>query len=78
MQANRERASLRAVQLGEQDQLALDAVRLETVGALDARLSALAKTRAAFSAVEDAVQAPLGNVLWIQPAAFAQANERRR
>ncbi|MDQ2775359.1 MAG: TolC family protein [Acidobacteriota bacterium] len=67
IQASRERATFRAVQLGEEDQLALNAVRLESVAALHARFTALAKTRAAFSGLEDAVQAPLGNVPWIQP-----------
>ncbi len=67
IQASRERATFRAVQLGEEDQLALNAVRVESIAALHARLAALAKTRAAFSGLEDAVQAPLGNVPWIQP-----------
>jgi cobalt-zinc-cadmium efflux system outer membrane protein len=68
IQASHERATFRAVQLGEQDQLALNAVRVESVAALHARFTALAKTRTAFSGLEDAVQAPLRNVPWIQPS----------
>ena len=67
IQAGREHASVRAVQLGEEDRLTLNNIRLESVGALHAQLDALNKTRAAFSALEDAVQTPLGGVPWIQP-----------
>ncbi len=74
IQGGRERAMVRAVEVGEDDRVALNSIRLESVAAFHARLNALAKTRAAFSALEDAVQAPLlgnvplGNVLWTRPA----------
>jgi cobalt-zinc-cadmium efflux system outer membrane protein len=77
IQATRERAAFRAVQLGEEDRLALNAVRLETISALAARTQALARTRAALSALEDAVQAPLRNVPSIQPAGASQNREQQ-
>jgi len=63
--------------LGEEDQLTLNAMRLESVSALDARLQSLAKTRAALSALEDAVQAPLRNVPRIQPATAPRNQEHQ-
>jgi outer membrane protein, heavy metal efflux system len=78
IQAGRERATLRAVQFGEEDQLALNAVRVESVAALHARFAALAKTRAAFSGLEDAVQAPLGKVPWIQPPEDGNREQYRK
>jgi len=77
IQSSRERAMFRAVQLGEEDQLTLNAMRLESVSALDARLQSLAKTRAALSALEDAVQAPLRNVPRIQPATAPRNQEHQ-
>ncbi len=68
-QQSREQAMLRAVKVGEEDRLALNAIRLESVDAFQGRVEALAKTRAAFSALENAVQAPLGKVPWIAPGA---------
>jgi cobalt-zinc-cadmium efflux system outer membrane protein len=65
IQATRERATIRAVQLGAEDRLALNAMQLESLTVRSARLSALAKTRTAFSALEEAVQAPLGDVPWL-------------
>jgi hypothetical protein len=75
IQGTRERAALRAVQLGEEDQLALNSLRLESIAALHARLDALAKTRAAFSALEDAVQAPLSRIPLIQVSSVAPSKQ---
>jgi len=72
IQKDRERSMVRAVQLGQDDRLALDAVRLQSVEAQQARLQALAKTRAAWSGLEDAVQAPLDDVQWIAPQAKSE------
>jgi outer membrane protein TolC len=69
IQADRERAALHAVQVGEEDQVSLLTIRLETAGASRARANALARARLAFAALEDAVQAPLDSVPWILPAA---------
>ena len=66
-QKDRERSVTRAVQVGQEDRLALDITRLQSIEAAQARLQALAKTRAAFSALEDAAQAPLDDVQGIQP-----------
>lgn len=68
-QKDRERSTYRAVQIGEQDRFALNLAKLQSIESEQARLRALAKTRAAFSALENAVQAPLDNVRWIQPQA---------
>jgi outer membrane protein TolC len=65
IQTTRERATIRAVQLGAEDRLALEAMQLESLAVRSARLSALARTRTAFSALEGAVQAPLGDVPWL-------------
>ncbi|HEX4769309.1 MAG TPA: TolC family protein [Bryobacteraceae bacterium] len=67
LQTDRERSLIRAVDVGEADRLALNMTRLQSVEAERGRLQALGKTRAAFSALEDAVQAPLDDVPWIQP-----------
>ena len=69
IQQDRELSMVRSVQIGQENRLALDAMRLQGIDALYVRLQALAKTRAAFSALEDAVQAPLDNVPWVQPQA---------
>jgi outer membrane protein, heavy metal efflux system len=66
-QRDRERSMIRAVQSGEEDRLALEVTRLQSVAAEQGRLQALGKTRAAFSALEDAVQAPLDAVRWVPP-----------
>jgi outer membrane protein TolC len=66
-QRDRERSVIRAVQTGEEDRLALEVTRLQSVGAEQGRLQALAKTRAAFAALEDAVQGPLDDVRWTPP-----------
>lgn len=75
IQGTRERAALRAVHLGEEDQLALNSLRLESIAALHARLDALAKTRAAFSTLEDAVQAPLSRIPLIQVSSVAPSKQ---
>ena len=75
-QKDRERSTYRAVQIGEQDRLALNLMRLQSIEADQARLRALAKTRAAFSALENAVEAPLDNVRWIQPQADSRGSKR--
>ncbi len=77
IQAARERATLRAVQIGEEDQFALAAIRLESAAVFHARANALGRTRVAFSALEDAVQAPLDTVPWILPAAAAPQRNYR-
>jgi cobalt-zinc-cadmium efflux system outer membrane protein len=59
IQQVREAAMLRAVRAGEEDQLALAGVRLESAVALRARLGALRRAESALGAVEDAVQQPL-------------------
>jgi outer membrane protein TolC len=68
-QRDRERSVIRAVQSGEEDRLALEVTRLQSIAAEQGRLQALAKTRAAFSALEEAVQVPLDDVRWIPPQA---------
>lgn len=75
-QKDRERSLYLAVQIGEQDQLALNVTRLQSIEAEQARLDALAKTRAAFSNLENAVQAPLDEVRWIQPEADSREGKR--
>lgn len=64
IQAARERSTIRAVSLGAEDRLALNAMQLEGLAVRSARLAALAKTRTASSALEEAVQAPLSDVSW--------------
>lgn len=77
IQNSRERETVHAVQLGEEDRLALSSIRLQSAGALDARLHAEATTRAAFSMLEDAVQAPLNNVPWIRPPSATDRDQKR-
>lgn len=69
IQQDRERSVVRAVQIGEQDQLALNAIKLQSLDALNARVEATAKVRAAFLGLEDAVQAPLEDVPWVKSPA---------
>ncbi len=76
IQADRERSMIRAVQIGQQDRVMLNATRLQSIEAIEARLQALTKTRAAFSALENAVQAPLDDVRWIGPQ--AESPEKKR
>ena len=59
IQQVREAAMLRAVRAGEEDQLALAGIRLESAVALRARLGALRRVEGALGAVEDAVQQSL-------------------
>lgn len=75
-QHDRERNAVRAVQVGEEDRLALGMIRLQSLEAEQERLQALAKTRAAFSALEDAVQVPLDNVQWVQPEPWFRESGR--
>ena len=53
------RATQRAVEVGQEDQLALVGRQVETVVAVRARLAALRKVQAALGALEDAVERPL-------------------
>jgi len=55
----RERAMERAVQIGEEDRLALAGVRVQRAVAARAELAALRKAHAALAALEDAVEQPL-------------------
>jgi outer membrane protein TolC len=55
----RERATARALELGEADRLALVGVSLQRALAAGGRLEALRKVQAALGALEDAVQRPL-------------------
>jgi outer membrane protein TolC len=55
----RERAMERAVQIGEEDRLALAGVRVQRAVAARAELAALRKAHGALAALEDAVQQPL-------------------
>jgi outer membrane protein TolC len=59
LRERRERAMERAVQIGEEDRLALAGVRLQRAVAARAELAALRKTHAALAALEDAVEQPL-------------------
>lgn len=59
VQRERERALRRAVEVGQEDQLALANARVETAVLERTRLEALAKAQAALGALEDAVQRPL-------------------
>jgi len=59
VQRERERALRRAVELGQEDRLALANARVETAVLERARWEALAKAQAALGALEDAVQRPL-------------------
>ena len=59
IQQTRETAVERAVQVGEQDRLALAGVRVETAVAARARLDALRRTEIALGSLEDAVQQTL-------------------
>ena len=58
----------RAVQLGKEDRLTLNAMRLESVSALDARLPVAGEDARRIVGPGTAVQAPLRNVPRIQPA----------
>jgi cobalt-zinc-cadmium efflux system outer membrane protein len=59
IQRTREAAMRRAVEAGEQDQLALAGVRLEAAVAARARLDAFKRAQSGLGALEDAVQQPL-------------------
>ncbi len=59
IQEVREAAMLRAVRAGEEDQLALAGIRLESAVASRARLGALRRVESALGSLADAVQQPL-------------------
>lgn len=59
IQQVRERAVLRAVRVGEEDQLTVARVRLEAAVSARARLDAMMRVQSALGALEDAVQQPL-------------------
>jgi outer membrane protein, heavy metal efflux system len=59
IQQTREAAMRRAVEAGEEDQLALAGVRVESAAAARARLDALRRAQNGLAALEDAVQQPL-------------------
>jgi outer membrane protein TolC len=59
LQRERERAVRRAVEVGEEDRLALAGVRVQTAVLAKTRVEALAKAQAALGALEDAVQRAL-------------------
>lgn len=69
LQDTQQRAMQRAVYVGEEDQLALDGVRIETSTAARARLDALNRAQTALGELEDAVQRPLarGEELPVDP-----------
>jgi outer membrane protein TolC len=60
--AERERATRRALELGEMDQIALLGIRLESLSNGAVRLQALRRAQEALGALEDAVQHPLDGV----------------
>ncbi len=61
-----------AVQLGEEDRLALNGVQIESAALARSRLDALARAQSALGELEDAVQRPLdpGDVFSAAPEAF--------
>lgn len=59
LQDQQEQMMRRAVSAGEQDRLALDNVRIESVVGAQARLDALGRAQRALGKLEDAVQRPL-------------------
>lgn len=79
LRERREAVILRAVDLGEEDRLALLGLRLETVGAAQARLEALRRAQLGLGALEDAVQRPLepANPLPQVSAENPRDNERK-
>jgi outer membrane protein TolC len=59
LQDARQQAMQMAVRTGEEDELALDGIRIETLTAARARLVALSQAQTALGELEDAVQRPL-------------------
>jgi outer membrane protein, heavy metal efflux system len=69
LQEARQHAMQTAVRAGEEDQLALDSVRIETLAGARTRLAALNQAQVALGGLEDAVQRPLaaGEALSVSP-----------
>lgn len=67
LERGQERRTERAVQVGNEDQLALTGARVETTVAQRARTDALQKAWVAYAALENSVQVPLGNVRIVSP-----------
>jgi len=59
LQGEREQMTTRAVQIGESDRLALNAVMLERSAVVQARFGALVRAQQALGELEDAVERPL-------------------
>jgi outer membrane protein TolC len=79
LQGEREQMTARAVQIGESDRLALNAVMLERPAVAQAWLGALVRAQQALGELEDAVERPLepGDILQLTPQSPALKSPAR-